>query len=304
MGSLKKISADLQAAVKDREAKVAEQAKARQAAEKTLEGAASLRAEITKLEAALHESIAERDDVVAKRDALSRQWEKQTQTLAAQLEESQKQIATLAARGKELEAARAEIASLKKESSELRAGIAERDARLAEELKARNAVTTVENVPSVRLAKLDAPIVEQQSDAAAIAELAALRSKVERMSGAAAEDRRQREKLEADVAKLEQEKQKIAAERAHEHDEAAKRIAELEKRPAAVKPAPAAPVALAKPATVSSDAAKDTETTEVARIKKWEQPDGTLFFGERPQHGSKLLGEVESMGTSGGSQVD
>jgi len=39
-------------------------------------------------------------------------------------------------------------------------------------------------------------------------------------------------------------------------------------------------------------------------IEKWQQPDGSLFFGERPQPGSRLLGQVAGMGTSGGSQVN
>jgi len=39
-------------------------------------------------------------------------------------------------------------------------------------------------------------------------------------------------------------------------------------------------------------------------IRKWQQPDGSLFFGERPRPGSKLLGEVSRMGTAGGSQIN
>ena len=39
-----------------------------------------------------------------------------------------------------------------------------------------------------------------------------------------------------------------------------------------------------------------------SRIKKWQKPDGTLFFGERAPPGSKLVGEVENMGTSGGGE--
>jgi chromosome segregation ATPase len=239
IGSLKKTGAELQHAVADRDAKLAQEAKARSAAETSLQGVSALRGEIAKLEASLRESIAERDDVVAKREALARQWEKQNRTLSAQLEESQKQIATLAAHGKELEAARGEIASLKKETAELRAAAAEREAKLTEQANAGKAVATSDDAVTVRLAKLDAPRADER----------------------------------------------------------------LEKR--VERPVAAVAVAAAEPPAPSASSQQSPGLSVVAGIKKWQLPDGTLFFGERPRiAGSKLVGEVQSMGTSGGSQVD
>ena len=38
-------------------------------------------------------------------------------------------------------------------------------------------------------------------------------------------------------------------------------------------------------------------------IQKWVKPDGGIHFGEHPPPGSKLVGETESLGTSGGGDV-
>jgi hypothetical protein len=51
------------------------------------------------------------------------------------------------------------------------------------------------------------------------------------------------------------------------------------------------------------DPAKPTKIAD-GTIGKWQQPDGSLFFGERPRPGSKLLGLVSRMGTAGGNPVN
>ena len=314
------------------------QAKVQKAADKNgIEQLASLRDQISKLEAALAEATAQRDNVVAKRDALLRDWKNQAQTFSAQLDESQKQIATLAARGKDIDAAREEIASLKKEGAELRAAVAEREAKLGEAVKAQKALETRASEPmaSVRPAvmKIEAPLAEEPAQISGVEQVAALRSKVERIAATAAQDRKEREKAEGDATRLEQERQKLAAELAKTvkaRDEAVekqratlqqnegetaqliqqleqnqKRIAELEKR--ANGPREMAPVQTAAAGTLTPSAAHPAEPSALADgtgIKKWEQPDGSLFFGERPHPGSKLLGEVKTMGTAGGNRAN
>jgi chromosome segregation ATPase len=321
-------AAELTAKAEERQKKIAVleaqakelQAKAQKAAEKAgIEQLASLRAQVSKLESALAEATAQRDGVVAKRDALLREWKERAQTFSAQLDESQKQIATLVARGKDLDAAREEIASLKKEGAELRAAAAEREAKL---------------MPSVRPAvlKVEAPLAEEHPQISADEQVAGLRAKVENIMATAAQDRKEREKTQADVGRLEQEKQKLAAQLAKTmkaRDEAVekqrttlrqsegetaqlvqqleqnqKRIAELEKRAEGASAQAPVQTAAAVPATPQAASPADQAVAEGSAIKKWEQPDGTLFFGERPHHGSKLLGEVTSMGTAGGNQVN
>ena len=61
------------------------------------------------------------------------------------------------------------------------------------------------------------------------------------------------------------------------------------------------PKPMAQPLT--EDALPGGTATDGSRIKKWQKPDGSLFFGEKAPAGSKLLGEVENLGTSGGGEA-
>jgi chromosome segregation ATPase len=78
--------------------------------------------------------------------------------------------------------------------------------------------------------------------------------------------------------------------------------AEPQAKPSAVEPALQV-AAQEDPQTEVFDPAKPM-TLAKGTIRKWQQPDGSLFFGERPRPGSKLLGEVSRMGTAGGSHIN
>ena len=72
--------------------------------------------------------------------------------------------------------------------------------------------------------------------------------------------------------------------------------------PVETKPVVAAKSAAA-PAAAEPASAELTAPPDGTGIKKWQQPDGSLFFGERPQPNSKFLGWVKSIGTSGGGGI-
>jgi hypothetical protein len=40
-----------------------------------------------------------------------------------------------------------------------------------------------------------------------------------------------------------------------------------------------------------------------AQVQKWRTPGGALYFGDRPPAGSTLVGDTETLGTSGGGEV-
>jgi len=110
-------------------------------------------------------------------------------------------------------------------------------------------------------------------------QLTALHSQVEKLQASIADERKEREKAQDEVKRLEGEREKLEAKLAQQ----------TQVREPVVQ----------KEETVSPSGATAT-ATDGSRIKKWQKPDGTLFFGERAPPGSKLLGDVENMGTSGG----
>jgi hypothetical protein len=166
---------------------------------------ASLRTQVTKLEAALAGAKAERDGAVAQRDALLRNWKEQARTGPV-----------------------------------------------------RPAVVNI--APSS---------ADERSQTSAAEQVAVLRSKLERIAIATVQDRKEREERQENLARLEQENERLAAELAD-----------------AIK---ARDAAIAKPRAIVSQGQGQTAQLEEAGIKKWEQPDGSLFFGERPRPGSTLL---------------
>jgi len=235
-----------------------------------------------------------------------------------------KQEKELSAREAELQEARGQIASLKAEVEKLQAAAKQRDGELAEHAKQRESVEAKsrEELASLRsqLEKLEASLGSERKDrekavadakrleeekqkaeadlrqmasakeaaseqrakdkeasaSSSGAQLTALHSQVETLQASVAEERKQREKAQDEVKRLEDERQKLEAKLAQQP----------EARPAEKQ------VELVLP---ESGAASDG-----AHIKKWQKADGTLFFGERPPPGSKLVGEVENMGTAGG----
>ncbi len=119
---------------------------------------------------------------------------------------------------------------------------------------------------------------EKDAEKAANAEqLSSLHSQVEKLEASIAEERKEREKAENQVTRLKEEREKLAA--------------RLEQMPKAAEQVGTRDEAVSQPGWTGA---------EGPRIKKWQKPDGSLFFGERPPPGSKLIGEVENMGTSGG----
>jgi chromosome segregation ATPase len=114
--------------------------------------------------------------------------------------------------------------------------------------------------------------VEQQL-AAKDAEILAARAEVQKLQGAIAREHEEREKARAATQHLAEEKQALEAE--------LKRVtsAKASTSGASVSSAP-------QPQTDEGVAAAADGTG----IKKWQKPDGSLFFGERPPPESKFLG--------------
>jgi chromosome segregation ATPase len=224
----------------------------------------------------------------------------------------------LAAREKELQEARGQIASLKADVEKLQAAAKQRDGEQAERSKERESLETKsrEELASMRsqLEKLQASITTERQErekASADAkrlqgekqkletelsqkansreaapaqrssentqQLSSLHSQLEKLEASLAEERKEREKAQSEVNRLQAERENLQGQ-----------LGQLSKAP--------------EPAAKREEAALQESGTEagVPRIKKWQKPDGSLFFGERPPPGSKLLGDVENMGTSGG----
>jgi chromosome segregation ATPase len=223
-----------------------------------------------------------------------------------------KQQKELAAREKELREARGQIVSLKADLEKLQAAAKQRDAELAERAKERESLEAKSReLDSMRsqLDKLEASIATERQErektsaeakrlqgeklkletelgrkaslgepAAAqrtsesAEQLSSLRSQVQKLEASLAEERKELEKAQTDVKRLQAERESLQGQ-----------LAQLSKAPEQA--------ASSQPNVTEGD---------VPRIKKWQKPDGSLFFGERPPAGSKLVGEVENMGTSGG----
>jgi len=178
-------------------------------------------------------------------------------------EENQKHGAALAARSKELQDARGQVAALQKEVGELREAAARRESATAEQ------------------AGIKRDLESKQ------AEVAALRAQLQKLQDTMARERDERASAQSAPQPLDPEKQALGS-RAKQTASAAAVKEEI---------AAAEPAAPSTVEAVSADAAAPPPGTG---IKKWQQPDGSLFFGERPQTGSKFLGYVKSIGTSGG----
>ena len=137
-----------------------------------------------------------------------------------------------------------------------------------------------------------------------VGELRAAATQRESAASQQAGAKRELEAKQAEVAALRAQVQKL-------DETIARERAEREKAHVAAAPA-IKPAAVAKQETIASTAqaapqasAAESPSSDPAvppgtGIKKWQQPDGSLFFGERPQAGSKFLGYVRSIGTSGG----
>jgi chromosome segregation ATPase len=267
---------------------------------------AVLRSQTTKLESELHAAIAKRDEIPAK--------------------------------SKEMDANRGQLATLQKEAAELRAAVADRDARLVEQSKAKD---TIDDKTSTQLAalraqasKLEATLREttaQRDDLVAKRNAISQQwqEQAERLTAQVDESQKQIFALVSQVKELESARIQIAAlkkETANLRAAAAQREARIGakgREPLAALQSNAkdsetvAAERAAKPSAVEPalQAAAQEDPTEVfdpakpmtlakGTIRKWQQPDGSLFFGERPRPGSKLLGEVSRMGTAGGSQIN
>src|SRR5262245_52778789 len=235
-----------------------------------------------------------------------------------------KQQKELAGRETELQEARGQIAALKAEVEKLQAAAKQREGELAERTKERDALQTKsrEELASMRsqLEKLEASIAGERKDrektladakrlegekqkleaelnqianareaapaqrskgkdaekVAGGEQLSALHSQVEKLEASIGEERKEREKAQDEVKRLEEERKTLQAQL-----EQTKAPEQAEKKEEAVSQ-------------------QRGTGADVSPIKKWQKTDGSLFFGERPPPGSKLLGEVENLGTSGG----
>ncbi len=230
-----------------------------------------------------------------------------------------KQQKELAARETELQEARGQITSLKADVEKLQATAKQRDGELAERAKALEAKSR-EEAASLRsqLEKMEASLAAERTErekasaeakrldgekqklnaklsqaanapqapgsdekaaetAASGEQVSSLRSQVEKLEASIVEERKEREKAQNKVKRLKEESEDLQA-----------RLGQLPKAPEQ---------AGTKEEVVTQQAGTGADGLH---IKKWQKADGTLFFGERPPPGSKLLGEVENMGTSGG----
>jgi septal ring factor EnvC (AmiA/AmiB activator) len=204
-----------------------------------------------------------------------------------------------------LEAAVARAAQL----SQRAAAVGEEAAKQRAELEALQSLLAEENQ------KQSAALVARGKELqGARGQVAALQKEVGELRAAAAQResaanqqagaKRDLEAKQAEVAALRAQVQKL-------EETIAGQRAEREKAQVAAAPA-IQPAAVAKQETLASTAeaapqasAAESPSSDPAvppgtGIKKWQQPDGSLFFGERPQAGSKFLGYVRSIGTSGG----
>jgi hypothetical protein len=171
-----------------------------------------------------------------------------------------KQQKTLVARETELQEVRGEIASLKADVEKLKTAAKQRDGELTERRKERESL-----------------------EAKSRDELASMRSQLGKLEASLAEERKERERAENEVKHLEAEREKLRA--------------QLEQPQSAPKQESAPEQAGQEEPAISQPTASEAVGPG---IKKWQKPDGTLFFGERAPPGSKLLGAVENLGTSGG----
>jgi len=253
-----------------------------------------------------------------------------------------KQQKELVAREAELQEARGQIASLKADVEKLQAAAKQRDGDLATRTKERESLETKsrEELTSMRsqLDKLEASLGAERKDrekAAADAkrleeekqkletelrqtanareaaseqrtkdkdaeksasgeQLTALHSQVEKLQASIADERKEREKAQGEVKRLEDERQKLETKLAQQTQTQQTQAAHNQ------TPQTQAP----EPAEKQEEGSLPQGATgaDGTRIKKWQKPDGTLFFGERAPPGSKLLGDVENLGTSGGGE--
>jgi chromosome segregation ATPase len=238
-----------------------------------------------------------------------------------------KQQKELAAREAELQEAQGQVASLKADVEKLQAAAKQRDGELAARTKERESLEAKnrEELAALRsqLEKLEASLGAERKDrekatadakrledekqtletelrqmasarpaapephakdkdaekSASGEQLTALHSQVEKLQASIADERKEREKAQDEVKRLESEREKLEAKLAQQ----LRPREPVEKKPeVALQPEGAATAA------------------DGSHIKKWQKADGTLFFGERPPPGSKLIGDVENMETSGG----
>lgn len=298
-----------------------------QAAEPTATGVQEAKRQLGELEAARNELDAA-GKVFPKEGASGAVLEAHKQLLDLEM----KQQKELAAREAELQEARGQIASLKADVEKLQAAAKQRDGELANRTKERESLETKsrEELTSMRsqLDKLEASLGAERKDrekAAADAkrlegekqkletelrqtanareatseqrtkdkeaeksasgeQLTALHSQVEKLQASIADERKEREKAQGEVKRLEDERQKLETKLAQQTQTQQTQVPpSAEKQEEVVLP-------------------QGGTGADGSRIKKWQKPDGTLFFGERAPPGSKLLGEVENMGTSGGGE--
>ena len=201
------------------------------------------------------------------------------------------------------------------ELSQRAAKVGEEAAKQRAELEALQTLLAEENQKqSAALAQRTKELEAARGQAAAaqkeIAELRAAAAKREAATADQASAKRDLEAKQAEIAALRAEVKKLEETVARERAERAERDkAEAAAQHAAQEREAVASHAPIKPSVAkqeASTAAPQAASAEVppppdgTAIKKWQQPDGSLFFGERPQPGSKFLGYVRSIGTSGG----
>jgi chromosome segregation ATPase len=303
-----------------------------QAAEPIAAGVQEAKRQLGELEAARNELDAA-GKVYPKEGASGAVLEAHKQLLDLEM----KQQKELAAREAELQEARGQIASLKSDVEKLQAAAKQRDGELANRTKERESLETKsrEELTSMRsqLDKLEASLGAERKDrekAAADAkrleeekqkletelrqtangreaaseqrtkdkeaeksasgeQLTALHSQLEKLQASIADERKEREKAQGEVKRLEDERQKLETKLAQQTQTQQTQTQQTQVPQSAEKQEE---VVLPQGGTGADG----------SRIKKWQKPDGTLFFGERAPPGSKLLGEVENMGTSGGGE--
>ena len=198
------------------------------------------------------------------------------------------------------------------ELSQRAAKVGEEAAKQRAELEALQTLLAEENQKqTAALAQRTKELEAARGQAAAaqkeIAELRAAAAKREAASADQASAKRDLEAKQAEIAALRAEVKKleetVARERAERDKAEAAAQHAAQEREAVASRAPIKPSAAKQEASTAAPQAASAEVPpppDGTAIKKWQQPDGSLFFGERPQPGSKFLGYVRSIGTSGG----
>jgi chromosome segregation ATPase len=243
---------------------------------------ASLKADVEKLQAAAKQRDGELANRTKERESLETKSREELTSMRSQLDKLE---ASLGAERKDREKAAADAKRLEEEKQKLE--------------------TELRQTANARGAASEQRTKDKEAEKSASGEqLTALHSQVEKLQASIAEERKEREKAQGEVKRLEDERQKLETKLAQQTQTQQTQTQQTQTQQTQTQQTQTQQTQVPQPAEKQEEVVLPQGGTgaDGSRIKKWQKPDGTLFFGERAPPGSKLLGEVENMGTSGGGE--